>query len=70
MRNSLSKMLLEFKHRSLINVSNETFYEIVNNYHSMNNLEINRYQSFNQIKNDLKNNKNNPRKKRGLKFTR
>ena len=70
MRNLVQKILLEFSYRSLTNVSSKQFYTIVNNYNSMNNCEINRYQSFNQIKNDLKNNKNNPRKKRGLKFTR
>lgn len=70
MRNSVQKILLEFSCRLLTNVSSKQFYTIVNNYNSMNNCEINRYQSFNQIKSDLKNNKNNPRKKRGLKFTR
>lgn len=70
MRNSVQKILLEFSYRLLTNVSSEQFYTMVNNYNSMNNCEMNRYQSFNQIKSDLKNNKNNPRKKRGLKFTR
>ena len=54
MRNSLSKMLLEFK---LINVSNEMFYEMVNNYNSMNNLDtlnkVNSIQRHSVIENCL-----------------
>ena len=69
MRNSVQKILINFNYR-LINVSDKILFDLVNNYAIMNNLERNRYQSFNQIKSDLKHNKNNPRKKRGLKFTR